>query len=318
MTTWGLVCTTNAPMQAVLNFAAWHLELGAHRLYIYLDAPDEACFAALKAHPRIRPQVTDSAYWDDNSSARPKKHQPRQTFNATRTYERRADVDWLSHVDVDEFLIPELPVHQLLDALPAGTDTARIRPMEALAPDGAPSEHFDFKTLVLDRPTRRKLATEVWPTFGPYLDGGFLSHVAGKLFVRTGLPDPKFKIHNFYSGETENPGQTELRGCALAHLHAANWSDWLSQYRYRHNSGSYRAELKPARPLDDGGLTLHSLFETIENESGEAGLRLFFDEVCSATPGHLARLADAGLLRRIRMPLDDVREKHFGTEHLLS
>lgn len=311
MTTWGLVCTTNAPMRAVLNFAAWHLELGAHRLYIHLDAPDAACFDVLKAHPRIRPQVTDPAYWDDVGKSRPHKHQPRQTFNATRTYERRADVSWLGHLDVDEFLIPDRPVDQLLGGLSDDCQTARIRPMEALAPVGEVTDHFDFKTLVLDRATRRRLAAEVWPTFGTYLNGGFLSHVAGKIFVRTGQPDPGFRIHNFYSEGVENPGQVELEECALAHLHASSWPEWVKQYRYRHTSGSYRAELKPERPVEKGGLSLHDLFRTLEDDSGEAGLRLFFDEVCAASPGHLDRLAGAGLLRRVRMPLDDVREKHF-------
>lgn len=311
MTTWGVVTTTHAPKRAVLDFAAWHLQLGAHRLFIYLDAPDDELFEILKAHPRIRPQVTDNGYWDGHKKTRPEKHQPRQTFNATRTYARRADVDWLTHIDVDEFLVPEQPVDQILSALPDDCMTARIRPMEALASVDADKDHWDFKTLPLDRARRRQLALQVWPTFGTYLNGGFLSHVAGKVIVRTGLPEPAFRIHNFYSAQMENPGQCELHDIAFAHMHAKSWHDWYAHYRFRHERGSYRAELKPDRPPEKGGMTLHDLFATLEAESGEAGLRLFFDEVCAATPGHLTRLTQAGLHRRIRMPLDAVREHHF-------
>lgn len=312
MTSWGIVSTIRAPQRAVLDFAAWHLELGAHRLFLHLDVPDEATFKILKRHPRIRPQITDAAYWKAEGKVRPRKHQPRQTFNATRTYARRADVDWLCHLDVDEFLIPAAPVDGILEALPGDCHVARIRPMEALAPDGEAEDYWNFKLLALDPPTRRRLSAEVWPTFGPYLNGGFLSHVAGKLFVRTGQDAPQFRIHNFYAGEVENPGQQELSQISLAHMHAKSWPEWYGQFRYRHESGAYRAELKPNRPRNQGGTTMHDLFSAIEAESGEAGLRLFFDEVCAATPGHLERLSAAGLLRRIRMPLDEVRQKHFG------
>ena len=61
MITWGTVTTTNAPLARILDFAAWHLEQGAQRLYIYLDDTDPAAAAALSAHPNIvvRARVID-------------------------------------------------------------------------------------------------------------------------------------------------------------------------------------------------------------------------------------------------------------------
>ena len=41
MPTWGLAATIKAPVAETLHFAAYHIEAGAHRLYIYLD-PDYA------------------------------------------------------------------------------------------------------------------------------------------------------------------------------------------------------------------------------------------------------------------------------------
>jgi len=297
-------------MVDVLNFAAWHLELGAHRLFLFLDEPDDETFNILKAHPRIRPVVTDDAYWGDRGK-RPKKHQVRQVRNATRTYRRRADVDWLAHIDVDEFLIPDAPVDTLLSKLAEDVSVARMRPMEALASTGADGSYWNFKTLTLDRAARRAQSERVWPTYGMYLNGGFLSHVAGKVFARTGLADAEFKIHNLFDDGTENPGQVEFDQVSLAHMHAKSWPAWLAHYRFRHAQGSYRAELKPDRPRDKGGLSLHEVFAMIEEDGGESALRLFFDEVCAATPGHLDRLAKEGLLRRVELPLDHVREKHF-------
>ena len=60
---WGLVATIKAPAAQVLAFAAHHLDLGAHRLFLYLDDENQAAFDALAAHPKCRPVLTDAAYW---------------------------------------------------------------------------------------------------------------------------------------------------------------------------------------------------------------------------------------------------------------
>ena len=133
MTKWGLSATIKAPVTEILGFAAHHLELGAHRLYIYLDEPNPEALALLKAHPKIRVRTCDDAYWRKSNRKRPAKHQLRQTHNATHAYARRAEVDWLIHIDVDEYLWPDRTVTETLTALPGAVHCARVRPIEALA-----------------------------------------------------------------------------------------------------------------------------------------------------------------------------------------
>jgi len=311
VTRWGIVTTVKAPERDVLNFAAWHLELGAHRLYIHLDAPDPALQARLKAHPKIRVTQTGAGYWEKHGR-RPEKHQVRQSVNATRVLARATDIDWLAHMDVDEFLISDTSIADQLSALSGEVLTARLRPMEALAPAGeiAPPD-WALKAMSLDRPTRRAQTERLFPTYARGLDGGFLSHVAGKLFARTTLAGAEFRIHNVLQGGLRNPGHAELAGIALCHMHAPDVETWLAHYRFRHARGSYRSELKPPRPPGDGGLTLHEMLATIEAESGEAGLRAFFAEVCTARPALLDALAAEGLLRRATIDLDAARARHF-------
>ena len=68
-------------------------------------------------------------------------------------------MDWLAHIDVDEFLWPETGVAEALTALPAQAFTARVRPAEALAPDTpdfyAPATAF--KAMHIDRTARSSL-----------------------------------------------------------------------------------------------------------------------------------------------------------------
>ncbi|KUF09063.1 glycosyltransferase family 2 protein [Pseudoponticoccus marisrubri] len=309
MTRWGTVTTVKAPLGAILDFASWHLELGAHRLYIYLDEEAPETQAVLKAHPRIRVITTDAAYWAKRKG-RPEMHQARQGLNARHANNRKPEVDWLAHIDVDEFLLPDTPVAEQLARLPAEALCARLRPVEALAPgDGVAPGETAFKAFHLDQRDRQRAAEACFPTWGRHLSGGFLSHVAGKLFFRPtkGL---QIRIHNVRLEGESNPGQVELPGLPLGHFHAADWAHFIAAYRFRLARGSYRAELKP-QVRQPGAVNLHDLLRGIEAEGGTPALRAFFDELCVADRGLCDRLQRHGLLRRVPMDLPALRARHF-------
>lgn len=303
---WGIVSTIKAPIDDIQTFCAHHLELGAHRIYLYLDDPDQEGVDSLKAHPKLRVRLCHQHYWDTNLGKRPAKHQNRQVANAAHAYGRRVEVDWLTHIDVDEFLWPHLPLPDQLAALPDDTLVARIRPAEALS-DASHSDVTHFKKLTLDRPTRDIQTADIYPNFGQFLNGGFLSHVQGKLIYRTGVAGLTAKIHNIFVGDETNPGQVELRGTELLHMHAKSWEAFLSTFHFRLQSGSYRSELKALQ----GGLSMHQLFTSIYEDGGDAGLRKFYDEVCTASPDLLARLAAHDLLESHSLDLDTKRLLHF-------
>ncbi|SMX36549.1 glycosyltransferase family 2 protein [Maliponia aquimaris] len=310
MTRWGTVTTVKAPLRAVLDFAAWHLEQGAHRLYVYLDAPAHDTQAVLSAHPRIRVFATDDAWWAKRNG-RPDKHQARQAANARHANNRKPEVDWLAHIDVDEFLLSDIPVADHLAALPASALCARVRPVEALAPgNGTAPGETAFKAFPLDQSARQQAAEACFPTWGRHLSGGFLSHVAGKLFFRAGTKGLQIRIHNVTLDGVQNPGQADLPQIELGHFHAASWEHFLAAYRFRLERGSYRAELKPQARTEDA-VNLHDLFRSIEAAGGEAALRAFFDETCTADRDLCTRLEAHGLLRRRRMDLDTLRTRHF-------
>lgn len=305
-TKWGLVATILAPADEIRRFAAYHLEAGAHRLYLYLDAENPDAFTSLKAHPKVRVITCDDAYWQKLCGKRPQKHQVRQSHNATHAYHRADDVDWLIHMDVDEFLVADRPVGKVLAELPMEQKIARIRPMEALSGDATA-----FKAFIPNGPKRAQIVSELYPTYGNYIKGGFLSHLAGKVFARTGMVGIRVQIHNVFQDDAIIDGPEQQPGIDLAHLHAKSWPEWLTAYRYRLEKGSYRADLAPNRPRDRGGLSMHELFAMIETEGGEPGLRAFFNEVCADTPALRAALEAQGLLRRVDLALDAKLPRHF-------
>jgi hypothetical protein len=309
MTTWGVVATIKAPMTDVLRFAAYHLSLGADQVFLYLDDANGQTYDAVKDHPQVTPVLTDAAWWEKRGR-RPDKHQVRQTRNATHCYRRLAKVDWLAHIDVDEFIVAGKPVSTLLSTLGSDQLCARMRPMEQLS--GDPTL---FKAFIPAGAARHRLVEKIYPRFGPHLKAGFLSHVAGKLFVRLGQDDLKFRIHNVLRGDEMNPGEVELGQARIAHAHARDWEGFLKTFQFRLEQGSYRADLAPERARKDGGQTLHELFSDLHAQEGETGLRAFFDEVCAATPRLIAALEAERLLTRVDLQLDAHVQKHFPGLH---
>ncbi|MCL6285920.1 glycosyltransferase family 2 protein [Ruegeria sp. 2012CJ41-6] len=305
---WGVVTTIKAPAQDILNFAAYHIELGAKIVYIHLDEPCPEVMDLLRAHPNIRVTVCTENYWRKRigKSKRPATHQFRQSLNATRVYGTPPLVDWLAHIDVDEFLWPDAPLGSILGALPRSVMGALVRPNELIDGDGTL-----FKSYIPSGPERGPLVHRLYPEFGTFLKGGFLSHVVGKVFVRTGFSNVRIGLHSYVLGENRNPYMVELENVVLCHRHATGWEDWLAQYRYRLEKGSYREEMSPARPREKGGATIHELLSALEQEEGEAGLRRFYDEICGDTDRLREALAAEGLLRHRDLGLDWKRRKHF-------
>lgn len=305
--TWGIVSTIKAPVQEILNFCAHHLDLGAQQIFVYLDDDNQAAIQALSGHPQITATLCTDAYWQGHMGRRPKKHQARQVANAAHAYDRAGQLDWLAHIDVDEFLWPESQFTAQLAALPETCLVGRIRPAEALAnPSPAPVTHF--KRLTINRAERDRQSRRIYPTYGMHLNGGFLSHVQGKLIYRTGIPALTAKIHNVFVDDDANPGQQELTGTELLHLHAQSREAFLAAFQFRLKRGSYRSELKPAT---QDGVSMHTLFRSIYDTAGDAGLGAFYDEVCTASPDLLQRLRHEGLLSSRTLDLDRKRQSHF-------
>ncbi|ETX29499.1 glycosyltransferase family 2 protein [Roseivivax isoporae] len=291
MTRWGLVSTVRAPAADIARFAAHHLALGAAELHLYLDAPDPATIAMLSADPRITAVACDDAWWATRRRPRMAAHQLRQLHNATLSYRAVAGrLDWLGHIDVDEFLLAERPVAEALDALPPEAEFARILPAELLAPEpGAQPRHF--KRAPRHMGVSRQVLQDIYPTFGMHLREGFLSHSAGKVFARPGRPGTRLGVHTLRRDGAALRTPFRLAHVLLGHAHAPSWDLFERHFEFRRTRGSYRPDRSSGGRLGRG-----DILALVHETEGMAGLRAFFDEVCRDHPELRARLDAHGLL----------------------
>ena len=222
---------------------------------------------------------------------------------------KQEGLDWLVHIDVDEFLISDRDVSEVLKDVDPGTDSLRLRPIERLAGGDGTA----YKALVPRDGGRQGIVSDLYPEFGQFLRGGFLSHTAGKLCVRMGIPHLAYRIHRTFVGGEVAPETVECPEITVAHVHARDYDHWRAHFAFRHSEGSYRDELAPARPREQGGMTLHEVFAGLMEFEGELGLRKFFDEVVGDSPELRARLERHGLLRTHDLGLDAALARQFPT-----
>ncbi len=301
---WGTVSLIKAPASAILRFAAHHLDLGASAVHVYLDDADPALCDALPRHPALHVTACDAAWWARQKKPRMPAHQMRQAWVASQCYAQATGLDWLAHIDVDEFLLPSRPVHDVLAEVPNDHAGLLLHPVEMLA-EPVPSTTARFKTTARMARQDKSVLTELYPTFGAHLRGGYISHLEGKMFARTGIAGLRVGVH----GLTLNGAAVENRGVSadirLGHAHAPDWDSFRAHLDFRMARGSYRKS-------EDEGFRLRDVLAYLLETDGEPGLRAFFDEVCLASPALVAGLQDHGMLVRYPLDLDGAVMRHFG------
>ncbi|MCG7492884.1 glycosyltransferase family 2 protein [Thalassobius sp. Cn5-15] len=305
---WGTVSLIKAPTRDILAFAAYHLDLGAHHLHIYLDEPDETAEVLLRAHPKITVTICDGTYWNAQKKPRMKTHRMRQVWVATQAY-NVTECDWLAHVDVDEFILPEAgkSVDQLLAEVPDDHLGLMLQSADQLAAPG-PEGGEAFKLTHLAAGHKRAVLGQIYTSFGSHLPGGFIGHISGKLILRTGLDGLRFGIHACHWQAAQVENITNMTGSYIGHAHAASWSQFRKMLEFRLTRGSYQ------RAEDNDRLQLGDVIDLVLEEGGEDALRAFYEEVNGGGPELRAALARHNMLIDQPLHLEARMIRVFGNE----
>lgn len=236
---WGVVATVKAPAEKALAFVAHHLGLGAAQVWLYFDDPQDAAAEILKTVSDVTVTRCDADYWA-KIGTRPDRHQNRQSRNAQRCW-RRCPLPWLAHLDVDEFLLPEVPVGQILPTLHPDQVMLRAEPFEAMHDPALPDDIYSacqFRAALKGR--HSALRTQVLGPYADVLPEAMLSHTAGKAFFRTGIPGLSPRLHGAFLNGTRLPGPAFDPRLRLLHFHAQDRAAWLSALPFRLTRGAYQ------------------------------------------------------------------------------
>lgn len=284
---WGTCTTVRAPLAQVLAFVAHHRALGARRIWLYFDDPEDPAADTLDGVRGVRVVRCDAQHWarrgvGKGRRQRPDTHQVRQVSNVGALY-RNTQLDWVCHLDIDEFLWPSRPVAEVLADAPSEAVALRMAPWEALHDPALPDDIFTARHFrrALKGPDYAALRQTVFGPYAEMLHAGALSHAAGKCFFRAGVMGLKPRIHTGDLNGERLVMRDVLPDIALLHFHAQDAQDWKARLPFRATAGAYRA---------------NPPFFVWYSTTDAAGIDAFHDRIQVARPEVLAALRAAGVL----------------------
>lgn len=287
---WGVVATARETPEVLAAFVTHHLSVGARRVHLYLDDPEPRAVSILSGLAGVTVTLCDGDHWQRlGKPQRPASQEARQTANAAHAY-GRSDVDWLAHVDADEYIMPHRNLGDELAMVPDAVDCLALPMRERVFRLGEPPDSILSGLCRVPFERSRRAAQAVFGDLAEFTEGGFVGHVAGKCLVRTGCDGLLMGIHT----PRPRPGRSGRRGrliklgstaAVLLHLDGFTRAQWVAKMlRYagdrRYTSsgllGRHQlrqiAFLQEHRVPTEAGLHLHERLKCVDAGS-EARLR---------------------------------------------
>ena len=292
---WGVVATVDEPGALVLAYAGWHRAIGAREVHIYLDNPDAATEAALRALDArvggVFVTSCDAAYWAaSRSRKRRARTTHRQAVNADHAYARTA-ADWLLHSDADEFVRDGAALTATLAALPAETLVLRMQTAERVHLPDEPGAH------VFEGAFRRR--TAAFGRLGPRLFGrwskmlsyGLTGHAVGKSLVRRGL-EIRNSIHFPQDAQGRQLKPEKAVKGLLLHFDGLTRLHYLLKLAHRMDMRHYQ----PGRRNPDGTARSEQADFVRRKIDNRESLVHFTDKVTALDAGQVGVLDGLGVL----------------------
>jgi hypothetical protein len=269
---WAVVATVDEPPALVQAFAAWHLALGAEKVTLCFDRPDDPAADLLEGVAGVQVIRCGTGHWQ---GSRPAKQEIRQVRNATQIY-GTCQADWMLHCDADEFLWPAGAVGAALADLPSEVDCAIVSVAERVYLPDTPAGS------VFDGAFRR-------PSAGTAADAlltrrGLTGHAHGKALTRTrrGLG---ISIHR--PKRQAGLRMQDLSGVELLHFDGLTPLQWVFKLLRRADDFALRGGMAPSP---------HRQAQIDAILADPAAAMRVHDRLKRLTPSRQATLARKGLL----------------------
>ncbi|WP_424940777.1 glycosyltransferase family 2 protein [Aliiroseovarius sp. S253] len=218
---WSVVSTIREPLPLVLAFACHHLRMGAQRVHLFFDDPNDPAAEVMAAIPGVDVTLCDDNHWNAlDQEKRPSWQTRRQTLNANIIAQKQ-NTDWLLHADADEFLWAPDGIEEELAHAETWLHIPNLERVWTAPENGIFDGAFRASGLTIAR------MGEVYGPAHSYLQNGLSGHTSGKAMAR--LADRKFIAIHAVKEEFQGkalPGRTKARARIL-HFDGMTARHWL-------------------------------------------------------------------------------------------
>lgn len=302
---WGVAMLAREPSALVLVNIAWHLEAGAREFHLYLDDPRDPVATTAAAIPGVTVTRCDAAFWARAERRWTIWNNHRQTAAANMAY-RGSGVDWMLHLDADEFLIQRRPLTDELVGLRASIDALvlPVRERAYLRPE--PESLFEGIYRIPQEGSRRD--HPLLRANAEFCPAGVSGHTLGKSLTRSGLDVSIWPHYPHLREGADHPTgvirKQTARHNLIVHFDGATPRNWLFKFlRYHRIMG-----IDPRKSLGDH--RKRQIAAVVERMGDPAQMLAFHDRIkLCLDPAAWIR---AGLAEEIAFDPAPAALKHLG------
>ncbi len=287
---WAAVATINEDLDQAVAFAAHHVALGANRVVLFAEDPDNLP-RELNRHDRVRLVFAGERILPAETRQKMTARNTRKVhyFNRAR---RKMKFDWLAMLDTDEFLVPDRSVHQILAEVPDDSAFLTLPVVEKFA-GSTDAYRAPASQWALPREDQLRL----FPNHRHDVANLILGPSEPRLFVRSRLRNIRagnYVLKYKRAPATNNFTPPDLR---VAHNHTEDLASFLKAMPRRLDQGYTRRGW--------GETAIRTTLDRMTLDADSSALEQFFTEIATARPEVLSALQASGDLQCIDLNLQE-------------
>lgn len=290
----GIILTVKAPVEQVMQFIHYHLNIGVDHILIFFDDPNDPAISTAARYSKVGSVRCSSQYWQQVCGSKPDFIEERQKHNLHQgiSWFSMNDFTWMICVDIDELIHPR---QQSLKQLLAASDADAIRfPIREAFPTQAYYQSlYQPEWFKVDVPQSSvELARELGCDNAIFQGEYFRGHTVSKMAVRLG---PHLEFHKNLHGLSEK-GRKVVNADSLALLHydCIDFENWRQKWEGRLDGSATAACMRTNRKNQ-------FLLYQDARRRGENALRFLFYKLHVLTPQEQEILSNLRMLERIQL-----------------
>ena len=265
---WAITTTLKCPAEQTIAFVNYYLNIGADHIFLFFDDPDDSTAEIVGSHPRVTATRCTPEYFKEHIRGYFSQFDYsyviyRQRLNATNAlkWAREMNIDWISHVDVDELIhLRRGDLRKILKKSPFGVIRmtiyeaipemlefknffSEIRFFKAPAAFGRTGLRFPLNSLML----RLAIIAGVKSPFAIH-DAYFRGHYKSKCFVRTDQDIVDMQIHA--PKLSRRYAEIRSRRIILLHFDSCGLELWKKRWEFRLSNGDRPASKKKTHKVN--------------------------------------------------------------------